>query len=170
MNNSHEFVPDSNELEIEGCLRDAGAAAVEERWDTPRWTKELKTRIAKLPFARGLTAYSHEHPDGEWLYDLTLLKQTKGSLDRCVLAAESEWGRRSDVSNDFQKLILARADYRLMIYEVFHEDDADRIARDLIAEVANFESRAEGDRYMFAAWVQDRFRFYTLDSFKKDDD
>lgn len=54
---------------------------------------------------------------GEWLYDVTWLKYDEdSSLIDAPLVAECEWGNPGDIDDDFQKLLLARASVRLMIF------------------------------------------------------
>ena len=55
---------------------------------------------------------------GEWLYDVTWLKYDcdGSSLIDAPLVAECEWGNPGDIDDDFQKLLLARASVRVMIF------------------------------------------------------
>ena len=126
------------------------------------WTSAIKDEIGGL--RKDLRAYSSRHGDHrEWLYDLTLLAQYEGgALHHCVLALESEWGSASAVSDDFQKLMLCRADYRAMIFEARRGQDPQKRVEELIQEVEDCASSVKGDRYFFAVWVRgEGFRFFT---------
>ena len=53
-----------------------------------------------------------------WLYDLVWLKYDENkSLIDAPLVMESEWDGKNDVKDDFQKLLLARSKYRVMIFQ-----------------------------------------------------
>jgi hypothetical protein len=130
---------------------------------TTDWTFYVKEAVGELADS-GSTPYSTAQPSGEWLYDLTILKQKPGgALLRCVLALESEWGTASQVSDDFQKLILCRADYRVIVFEARHPVTPEQQVEDLIVEAEEYEGSFTGDRYLFAAWVRGAagFTFYT---------
>ena len=57
---------------------------------------------------------------GEWLFDaLWYLADKKDEFMRSIpLVAECEWAQGGDVIDDFQKLLVARADVRVMVWEV----------------------------------------------------
>ena len=83
---------------------------------------------------------------GERLYDVTWLdyeKSGSGELVDAPLAAECEWGNEGDIEDDFEKLLLARAGIRLMIFNGFHEAGSKEIAERLARKVREFNgSRA----------------------------
>lgn len=160
-----EYHPSSLEREVEAALRDAHDASSTE-WGPTRWTSEIKARVGAVGASMGLTPYSSTHgSDGthsEWLFDLALLQMREGWIKHCALALESEWGQFQAVSDDFQKLILARSDHRLIVFEASSNQDAAEIVERLIDEVDAFEGSSPEDRYMFAAWITGHgFDFYT---------
>lgn len=54
---------------------------------------------------------------GEWLYDVTWLDYDSEHLLSVPLVAEIEWSKEPDeIDHDFQKLLVARADLKLMIF------------------------------------------------------
>ena len=116
---------------------------------------------------------------GEWLYDVIWLKYHEGLDDHpicCVpLVAECEWGTYAHIKEDFQKLLLARASVRLMIYRdpMLHRDHgwqgAMWTAERLGLHISRFNrSRAE-DAWLLAAWRRTEnnrgfaFTYFTID-------
>ena len=61
------------------------------------------------------------------------------------LVAEIEWGNRGDVWDDFQKLLVARAGVRVMIF-----DDHAGLLEELREHVRQY--RNGGDRYLLAQY------------------
>ena len=60
----------------------------------------------------------------EWLYDVTWLKyehEGERLLIEAPSVAECEWGNKGDIDDDFEKLLLARAGIRLMIFNGFNQ-------------------------------------------------
>jgi hypothetical protein len=92
---------------------------------------------------------------GEFLYDVIWLKQDNGYLKRVPLVAESEWSMAENASsNDFQKLLVARADHRLMVLSAKRGRPADEAIEPLIDEIERCELRERGDRYLFGCWLE----------------
>ena len=154
------------------------------------WTREIKNRLCKVGRVcevskeRKYWVYASccDAADGtEWLYDLTWLdckeanltwRDSKGLHVRDVkLALESEWGNEGEINDDFQKLLLVRADLRCMIFSTQTKGCATEKAKakieDLITQVKQFSKSQDGDTYLFCAWLygEDRFLFcdYTHD-------
>lgn len=89
----------------------------------------------------------------EWLYDVAWLRATEDFLVRdVILVAEIEWGNARAVQQDFQKLLLARADCRVMIF-----DDTDGLRERLIDQAKKFRKSRRGDRYLFASYRDEKF-------------
>ena len=64
------------------------------------------------------------------------------------LVAEIEWGNSGDVWDDFQKLLVARADVRVMIFDEHH----DLAVEDLIDQINFFNGTMAGDHYLLASY------------------
>ena len=86
------------------------------------WTKEIKTRLCKIGNDLGYYTCASQVDrkcvnQGEWLFDVAWLDwETKDkNLKSVPLVAESEWGDLDHIRDDFQKLLVARADIRLMV-------------------------------------------------------
>ena len=105
------------------------------------WTKAVKTKLCKIgrEFGCKVGAGGVDNLDyGEWLYDVTWLEYERESDDfkwpsaaliKAPLVAECEWGRGNNLGyivEDFEKLLLARADVRLMIFDGNHEPGSRR--------------------------------------------
>ena len=92
---------------------------------------------------------------GEWMCDVVWWDSGKDGLLRSIpLVAESEWGNRPDVWDDFQKLLIIRAAVRVMIFCADSRDRASSLVEELKQQIQCFDSRQEGDsRYLFASHV-----------------
>ena len=69
------------------------------------------------------------------------------------LVAECEWGPDGPCDNDFQKLLQARADHRLWLFQVPSTEAADEMFVGCRSNVKRFRATLMGDRYLFAALV-----------------
>lgn len=86
---------------------------------------------------------------GEWLYDIIWWSQDELDYAEDVpLVAESEWQRTICVQEDFQKLLLAKSKYRILIFE----DDCGEIFKWGEAQIKRFKPAQAGERYLFCAW------------------
>ncbi|MDE2812492.1 MAG: hypothetical protein OXM01_05685 [Gemmatimonadota bacterium] len=87
------------------------------------WTRQVLTTLCVLGRREGFTTWASGvanncRDGGEWLWDCTWTKPDKFDwLDSVPLAAECEWSGLSDVEEDFQKLLVARAAVRVMVYD-----------------------------------------------------
>ena len=127
------------------------ARAAENEWNTPEWTRQVKNALIRL----GHEEYEYiSYPHcgrSEFLYDVTWLKTTDGTADgrltQVPLVAEVEWGDKGDVWYDFQKLLVARAGVRVMIF-----DDREGL---LLAELQDHirHYACGGDRYLLARYI-----------------
>ena len=107
---------------------------------------------------------------GEWLYDMCWLTyQPDGDefLLEAVLVMECEWDSNVEYLNeDFQKLLLARAAVRLMIFDGGDPAGAFKTASYLARQVAAFRDSGDDNTCLFAGWVADNsergwsFRWY----------
>ena len=128
-------------------------------------TKAVKAKLCEIgsraPFnCRVRATLPTRH--GEWLYDVVWLKRHEGLDDHpisCVpLVAECEWGTYAHIKEDFQKLLLARASARLMIYRdpMFHRHhgwkEARWTAEQLALHVNHFNRSYAEDAWLLAAW------------------
>ena len=96
--------------------------------------------------------------NGEWMYDVVwadlIEDESLGELLRSIpLAAECEWGNTQEVWDDFQKLLIGRAEVRVMIFCADSPDKASSLVKKLKKQIQCFDSSQEGDRYLFASHV-----------------
>ena len=169
--------------------------------DDKKWNPAVKTELCKI--GRGFKCYvcardvdKANRNHGEWLYDVTWLKYErdlgKRGLDlavqarvaaaerkRCLLidshlVAECEWGNIEDIVDDFEKLLLARAHVRLMIFEGLSEripePRSKRVAEQLAGRIREFKGSCVEDAWLLAAWELSSneekgwsFRYFTID-------
>ena len=149
------------------------------------WTKAVKTELCKIGqdrFGCKVCASGVDKADfGEWLYDVTWLeyeKNDRGELVNLVdapLVAECEWGNKGDIKDDFEKLLLARAGVRLMIFDGNYElcePCSEEIAKRLAEKVREFKGSHAEDVWLLAAWEKSnlatsddwwRFRYFTIE-------
>ena len=62
---------------------------------------------------------------------------------------ESEWQGKG-VNYDFQKLVVARADCRVMVLEVKSDKNKEEVIQQLLQHVRKCRHSKKGDRYLFA--------------------
>ena len=166
---------------LDGMLEetaDAGPDALESR---PWWTNHVLTTLCTWGLAKGfsvgasgmqdnerLAAVAQQHGGeigGEWLYNFTCLKYTPGEwLKRIPLVAECEWNiqekNQDEVNKDFEKLLLARADVRLMVFNGNpYRDGRESIPPNGLIDFRTYIKKCEhtcvGDTYLFAARLHD---------------
>lgn len=72
---------------------------------------------------------------------------------RAVLAAEVQFGGGvGAIFEDFYKLVLVRAEHRLMVFRANGPGDAHKIRRELEDRAHKFLNRTAGDRYLLVAY------------------
>ena len=137
------------------------------------WTRFVTAELCKIAKDFGLTTCASGVGDyGEWLYDVTWLeyesaKPTDG-LIATHLVAECEWGYTADVIEDFQKLLLARASVRLMVFDGTTSLGSRGIAQLLAEQIRKFNLSQDEDGWLFASWEQSgeaewSFRYFTIE-------
>jgi hypothetical protein len=127
-------------------------------WDRPRWTQMIKKGLVSLGEKHGYHAYASqcENPDRpEWLYDVTWIQVGQGKQQLLVadspLVAEIEWSsKEGDIMDDFQKLLLARADTRLMVFEAKNPKIGMERTEKLIEQIRAYSHTQAGDYYVLA--------------------
>ena len=123
------------------------------------WSEKVKSELCRI--GKGLKfcvgANKGEVPEtdrdyGEWLYDVTWLEYEGDLVMDAPLVAECEWGGMTDIDDDFQKLLLARAGVRLMIFNGHQKPCTPEIVKHLARQVVEFKRSREEDAWLLAAW------------------
>ena len=129
------------------------------------WTHIVKSRLCQAGQALGYyvcTSGIAQANHGEWLFDQVWMTWADAPrrLTRIGLAVECEWClKQDDILDDFEKLFVARADVRLMIFQA---TDAPRVHAlfDLLREkTQGFTQHQPGDYYMLAGYDMAEGRF-----------
>lgn len=162
---------DPIEKEIVDALEKFVPVAINNRYSDADWTKAAKAIHGALGHKRGYRTYFKDGPGrpfsqiqrdigqmlggvqvpgviNEWLYDILWWEQDQnGYVTDISLVVESEWGSVKDVKDDFQRLLLSRSKYRVMIFQC---------GRNIIEwcknQVKKFKYTQTGDRYLFCSW------------------
>lgn len=147
------------EERIVGRLRRFPKKASERKYSDRQWTIGIKIELGELGkregfkvCAAGLISRGYEE---EWLYDLVWYRYHSRTkyVQEIKLIAESEWSWKfSDIKDDFEKLMVGRSAYRLMIFQASNRKSLDDYADRLIRSILRFRGTETGDRYLFAGW------------------
>lgn len=145
------------------------------------WTPDIKASIGQVGFGEGYSVWASglvERDEGtarlvnqEWLFDMTWLAYEGRGPERkfksLALALESELSTKTgpdkwaDVVDDFEKLVIARACLKVMVFQ--RDCLKDTIKRfEILRSKAKDFNRADTDtEYLLAAivWSENRFEF-----------
>ena len=123
------------------------------------WTRSVKTKLCKIGRGFGYEVGASdvklsERDYGEWLYDVTWRKYagSPSNLVSAPLAAECEWHGEGNVRDDFDKLLLAQANLRLMIFYGGDRESSEKIVRQLASKVFSFKAPPRWESWLLAAW------------------
>ncbi len=147
--------------------------AIESKKGDKPWTVGIKNLLCKIgrdKFGCKVCASGVDNTDyPEWLYDVTWLEYEgdDGPLVDAHLVAECEWGNKGAIRDDFEKLLLARAGVRLMIFNGFNKSRSKGVAEWLARKVRKFNGSCPEDTWLLAAWegsIDDwSFRYFTIE-------
>jgi hypothetical protein len=124
------------------------------------FTREVKMAIGLVGKKYDCTICSSEHEYCEWLYDLCWRNLDENDLVlNLPLVMECEWHTGYDeLLDDFQKLLVARADHRVFLCQQKPEHWAERVGQ-FIEQVRRYDGTKAGDRYLFGSWTVDGWHF-----------
>ena len=154
-------------IALKKALDKAAALLVkEDTKNTRRWTADMLSAIIGVGNTLGFYTCATKRNakkacyGSEWLFDACWLKYVGDSFRKVALVAECEWWAAKPVEheNDFAKLVVAKADLRLLVCEV--KDEAKH--KELIAWLKDYASdfnAANGDKYMVSCWITDEEKF-----------
>ena len=142
------------------ALQQMAIIAQQNRWNNPQWTCGVKQTIVDVGRKLGwLTAANGCNSDEgkEWLYDVVWyqLDQSRHITD-VPLVAESEWKQADETKADFEKLLLARAKYRVMVFE---SANVPAVCTKMRVWIDKFRRTQQGDRYLLAGWCGSNWHF-----------
>lgn len=155
---------------LEDMLQKTEEAVPDQLESATWWTEQIMSALCKWGLKKGLFVCVSDMKDAagmkeleqqydgkidsEWLYDLTCLKYNgDGWLKKIPLVAECELWRPTDIDDDFQKLLLARADVRLMVFNGNHYPTEGKMSDrfPFCKHIHECEHTQTGDTYLFAA-------------------
>jgi len=124
--------------------------------DDGSWTEAINISLSKLGKSLGYEVYTKNckfATDGEWLYDISWTIDDGEYIQELILALESEW-YPNGILDDFQKLIVSIANYRVMIYWENNIVKANKLLRMFKKQVNMYKATQSGDRYLFIRWIE----------------
>jgi len=127
------------------------------------WTTHLKDVIGTLGEKYDWTICAGGFKgrfEGGWLYDLVWYKEASGHLSDVYLVLESEWGkRRAHIKYDFEKLLLAKAKLKVMVFQTNNREIEDLFSF-LEEGIRAFPlSQCADETYLLMAFNNDTFKF-----------
>ena len=156
----------------------------------PQRTRFIKDKLALLGhdkfkykvYANGLSPQLTQLNGGtfknsEWLYDLHWYVEGKNqyTTTRLPLVMECEWQQKrkgdrkvdfSGIKYDFQKLLVANAEFRLMIFKVLRPTDFDHLTEYFEDNINNYQHLPSGSKFLFIAFYDKGRTFYYRELFK----
>jgi hypothetical protein len=148
---------DGIELAIIEIARTLPKRKLVENWGTNRmpWSDALFCELGKFGEDHGFFVCSKfykarraDRGHGEWLFDhVWLTNDEDGHITDVPLILECEWDCNNElgVDHDFGKLLLGRAEHRVMI---FYSSEVERQFERLIGQVRKCARTQAGDRYL----------------------
>ena len=149
-------IPDEMERKLIATLNNIASRLSSSNAGDADWTYYIKTDIGKLGKQNYsvCTAGHSRHFEPEWLFDLTWYA-TDGNDDffsNLILACEIEWKTHKDcILYDFEKLLVARAKYRLMVFQSL-QTTRKEWTKYLIAAIARNRDCLPDDRFLLACY------------------
>ena len=131
------------------------------------WTKVIQERMTSIGHDYNYQVFAAQNQcptanAGGWLYNHHWrISDDNFKLIRIPLVMEIEWGfgrnpiiNFEKITEDFLKIVQARADLRVMVFQG-RDHDVYSFTDRLIAMVKDFEGSQKGDRYLFAGYGWD---------------
>ena len=122
------------------------------------WTYTVKSELCSAGKALGYdvcTSSVTRADSGEWLFDQVWLDWIPDprQLKRIGLVVECEWSMTCEaIFYDFEKLLVARADVRLMIFQARNAERVKQIFSRMKEEARDFFQSQSGDCYMLVGY------------------
>jgi hypothetical protein len=128
-----------------------------------KWAKAIFKALADLGTSLNYEICSSSN-DGEydagWLFDLVWYQNDEnGRLFSVPLVLESEWHRNYErIKYDFEKLLIAKAQYKVMIFQAKGEKKAEYFNR-LEAGIGAFHIACKSESYLLVCFDEDLWVF-----------
>jgi len=111
-------------------------------WRRRKWTADLNNCFIDYWIKKNYSVYCKTKgaTGKEWLYDITICKQTEDSIDETYLVAESEWNlNEEDIWYDFQKLLLSNSNYKVMIFQQKTIEEQEKMFTDMTKQIKSYK-------------------------------
>ena len=151
---------------IAGMLQPLGDELVKQKERDKGWTAAIHRALHILGDDAGFYVYTHKNDYdptvNEWLYDqVWCQRDEKGVLQKVFMVMESEWKTAwSEVIYDFNKLLLARSDLRVFVFE---SRDVSEVMSQLRSIIQTNPLVLPGDVYLLCGWDYNKvFLFETV--------
>ena len=144
-------------------------------WETDQWNHAVLTPLCSLGrqnkcyvYASSKVVDEQNKDGGEWLYDVTWCEYDENDfLTSVPVVAECEWRNLGDIKDDFEKLLLARAAVRVMVFDGrYCKNGAEALANKFCDWVGAFEGSQKGDTYLLVAYEEVitpwNFRYFNI--------
>ena len=141
-------------------------------WPIKEWTSNIFEALIDTGHKEGYKVYcktGNSRDGSEWLYDLTWLDyntETK-ELKKCALALESEWNmKESDIIDDFSKLLLVRADYKMFVFQQKNIKGFEDYINKFRKLIQSYKDN-KGDSYIISCTIsdeEDKFKHEILEA------
>jgi len=125
------------------------------------WTRAIKKEIGDVGKKLGFEVYPSGYKSNRncaWLFDLIWSKEKGDFTLKLPLVMESEWENK-DILWDFTKLVVARAQHRVIVFQGHTLDKVNAIIDKFLEQVRRFEYSETGDRYLFCCWTNKPEKF-----------
>ena len=169
---------DLTETEIIGILSQFQKDYSEDKTltDRPQMTSRIKKYLVDLGYKNGFGVCCSEFGDRKaWLYDLVWYKNNSEKykehkfqiLESIPLVVESEIDARiNEIKLDFEKLLLANSEHRLMIC-FLGKNDSDFLKQYFIDSINSYNLCKKGDRFLIAIFDENEGEFEFMLSIKE---
>ncbi|MGR6831315.1 hypothetical protein [Aliivibrio wodanis] len=134
-----------------------------EIWSSPNKNRDIKARFCDEGEILGYRSRpSYKSKAGEWLYDFIWREfDESDNLKRVVLTMEIEV---SDLyfKYDFNKLLQADSEYKIMVFQVKHEQAIEEVFASLQSAVEAYQSNVQS-HYLLVGWSTSNNKFMFKD-------
>lgn len=145
---------------------------IESGWT--EWTKQILEKLCVLGQGKGYKVCTNQSavPNSnfpEWLYDMTWVDYQDDYLLDVALVLECEWSKKEeDIYPDFEKLLLANAHNKVMIFQSGNYNIFKKIVEQFKKMILVFKAIRVNEKYLFAGfnWDNKKFEFETFIPFR----